>query len=151
MRDYVVVFIIAASFPVAFMRPYYGLLVYTWISYMYPHMLAWSFAQQFPGAKLTAIATIAGAFFTREGDNRPLFQRETIAAMLVWAAFTLSTIFAFHPVESWNKWLDVSKVILMALLTSTLLTTEKRLNYFAMVVALSLGFYGAKGGIFSLR
>jgi len=151
MRDYLVVFIIAASLPVAFLRPYYGILVYAWISYMYPHLLAWSFAQQFPGAKLTAIAVLAGTFFTREGDNRPLFTRESVAMMLVWGTFTISTIFAFHPVESWDKWQDVSKVILMALLTSTLLTSEKRLNYFLLVVALSLGFYGAKGGVFSFR
>jgi putative inorganic carbon (HCO3(-)) transporter len=71
--------------------------------------------------------------------------------ILVWAAFTISTIFALHPTESWNKWEDVSKVIIMALLSSTLLTTEKRLNYFLLVIGLSLGFYGAKGGIFSVR
>src|SRR5437016_507926 len=118
MRDYFVVLVFVASLPVALVRPYFGILVYAWISYMYPHQLAWSFAQTFPGAKLTAIAALAGTFFRREGDSAPLFKRESIAMVFVWFTFTVSTFFSVHPDDAWIKWQDVSKLILMALLTS---------------------------------
>src|SRR5262249_39787614 len=52
--------------------------------------------------------------------------------------------------EAWIRWQDVSKLIVMGLLTSILLTDKSRMRYFFLVIALSLGFYGAKGGLFSL-
>jgi len=38
----------------------------------------------------------------------------------------------------------------MALVTSMMLSDQKRIRYFLLLVALSIGFYGLKGGLFSL-
>ena len=38
MRDFVVVGFVFAGLPVALLQPYYGLLLYSWVSYMYPHL-----------------------------------------------------------------------------------------------------------------
>jgi len=150
MRDILVVGLIAASLPVGLIRPYYAMLTYAWISYMYPHMLAWGFARTFPGARLTALSAIAGVVITRSGDTAVLRQRENVAMMLLWCVFTVTTLVALNPVEAWPQWQDASKLIVMGLVASVLLTDHNRLRCFLLVVALSLGFYGFKGGIFSI-
>jgi len=151
VRDYLIVAVILASLPVGVINPYYGILVYAWVSYMYPQMLGWSFAQTFPVAKLAALSTCAGTFLNRAADLTPLREREIIAMVLLWCTFTLSSVFAVYQTEAWRQWQDVSKLIVMSLLTATLLTDQKKTRYFLLVVALSIGFYGIKGGIFSFR
>ena len=51
--------------------------------------------------------------------------------------------------DAWPRYQDVVKVLFMALVSAVLLTTQKRMRYFLIVVALSLAFYGIKGGLFS--
>src|SRR5262249_24085532 len=112
--------------------------------------LSWSFARSMPVAKLSGIGVLIGIVLQRCGDTRPLRQRENVLMVVLFVLFTLSSLFAFYPDRAWPKWQEVSKIILMALVTSTMLTDRKRLRYFLLVVALSLGFYGARGGIFTL-
>src|SRR5262249_47627921 len=120
------------------------------ISYMYPHMYAWSIAVTFPFAKLSALSAVLGTIFRRDFKFAPLFHREMILMVLLWGMFTVSSFFAFYPVQAWGKWQDVSKVIVMAMLAAALLKDKKRLRYFLLVIGLSLGFYGFKGGIFGI-
>jgi len=150
MRDYLVIGIVLASLPVGVANPYYGLLVYSWIGYMKPHMLAWSFAHTFPVGKLSAGSTLLGAFLRHDWDLTPLKSRENILMVLLFLTFCISTAFAIYPEEAWGKLQDVSKVVLMALLTTVLLTDQKRIRYLLLVIAFSLGFYGFKAGLFSV-
>src|SRR5688572_23832881 len=137
MRDILIVGVILACLPVGLVAPYYGMLVYTWLSYMYPHTYAWGFAQTFPLAKLSALSAIIGTILAREADLSPLRRREPILMVMLWGTFTVSTAFAFFPADALNQWQDVSKLILMALLTAVLLTTQQRVRYFLLVVGLS--------------
>jgi probable O-glycosylation ligase (exosortase A-associated) len=85
------------------------------------------------------------------GDTAPLRQRESVLLLLFFFSFTFSGFFAFYPQDAWAKWQDVTKIVAMAFVASTLLTDQRKLKYFLLVIAFSLGFYGFKGGIFSLR
>ena len=149
MRDYILIGFVLASLPIGLIRPYYGLLVYAWISYMYPHLLTWSFAQSFPVGKFSAISAIVGTVIRQAGDTAPLRQRESVLLLLFFFSFTFSGFFAFYPDDAWAKWQDVTKIVAMAFVASTLLTDQRKLKYFLLVIAFSLGFYGFKGGIFS--
>jgi putative inorganic carbon (hco3(-)) transporter len=150
MRDYVIVGVILACLPVGLVAPYYGMLVYTWLSYMYPYTYAWGFAQTFPMARLTALSAIAGTILTRKVDFAPLRQRELVLMLLLGSVYTLSSAFAFYPQQAWNQWQEVAKLFVMGVLTAILLTDHQRIRYFLLLVALSLGFYGLKGGIFAI-
>ncbi|MCI0720134.1 MAG: putative O-glycosylation ligase, exosortase A system-associated, partial [Acidobacteria bacterium] len=86
-----------------------------------------------------------------DGDFQPLRQRESLLMIVFMGCFTLSTLFAIYPGRAQPEWLNMAKIILMALFTATLLTSEKRLRAFFLVVAFSLGFYGVKGGLFGFR
>src|SRR5215471_3106440 len=150
MRDYLIIGIILASLPIGLFRPFYGLLFYTWISCMYPHELTWSFARVVPVAKLSALSVMVGLFFNPKANFSVLRQRENVSIVILWFTFTISSIFSFYPQDAWTKWQDISKVLLMGILSSTLLDSPARLRQFFLVVALSLGFYGFKGGIFGI-
>src|SRR5262249_27150020 len=126
------------------------LLIYTWVSFMYPHMLAWSFAQTFPAAKAAAISFIGGALITQSGDSAPLRTREMVAMIAFWMTFTVSSVFAFYRAGGWIRWKDDTKIIALALMSATFITSRARMKWFLLVIGLSLGFYGIKGGIFSI-
>jgi probable O-glycosylation ligase (exosortase A-associated) len=145
MRDYLLILFMAVSLPIGVLRPYYGMLLYSWLSFMYPHQLTWSLAHV-PLAKFAALATMAGIIARQGWNGGPLRQRENVLMMLLWGTFTLSTFFAINPSVAWDRYQDASKLVVMALLTSMLLTNKKRIRYFLLVVALSLGFYGLKVG-----
>jgi probable O-glycosylation ligase (exosortase A-associated) len=150
MRDYLLISIVFASLPIGLFRPFYGLLVYAWISYMYPHELTWSFAKTLPFAKLSAFSVMGGLLLAPSVNMAALRQRENISMMLLWGVFTVSTMFAFYPQAAWSRWQDVSKLIFMSVLASLLLRDRTRIRYFLLVIAFSLGFYGFKGGVFGI-
>jgi probable O-glycosylation ligase (exosortase A-associated) len=150
MRDYLIITLVVASLPIGLFRPFYGLLAYAWISYMYPHELAWSFAQTFPVAKLSALSVMGGLLFTPAGNIAAVRQRENISMLCLWCAFTVSTTFAFYPTQAWYRWQDASKLIIMSVLASMLLRDRQRIRLFLLVIAFSVGFYGFKGGLFGL-
>src|SRR5262249_48845783 len=112
MRDYFIIGIILAGLPIGLFRPFYGLLFYTWISCMYPHELAWSFAKTIPVAKLSAISVMAGLLLNPRANFSVLRQRENISMFFLWCTFTISSVFAVYPQFAWIKWQDVSKVLL---------------------------------------
>jgi probable O-glycosylation ligase (exosortase A-associated) len=55
-----------------------------------------------------------------------------------------------YPDEAWEKWQDVSKIFLFVVITLKLFQTRERLRILFLVVALSIGFYGLKGGVWSI-
>src|SRR5690242_569888 len=106
MRDYLLIFLILANVPIGLVQPYYGMLVYTWISLMYPHLFTWSFGRTFPVAKLMAVSVIAGTIIRAAGRSAVLRQRENVLMILLGCTFTISTIFAIYPANAWDRWLD---------------------------------------------
>src|SRR6185436_18707374 len=103
MRDYLIIAIVLAALPVGVVSPYYGLLVYSWISYMNPHMLAWTFAQTFPVGKLSAASALVGVVLRHEWDLAPLKELENLLMVLLLFTFCMSTLFAVYPEEAWSK------------------------------------------------
>src|SRR4051812_9773610 len=144
MRDYFIIAVVLSALPIGLIRPFYGLLVYAWISYMYPHELAWSFARTFPVAKLSALSVLGGLLISPQLNLAALRQRENIMMLFLWCTFTFSSVFAIYPNLAWYQWEDASKLILMSVLASMLLRDRSRVRLFLLVIAFSLGFYGFK-------
>jgi len=115
---------------------------------MNPHRFTWASAYDYPFAKVVAIVTIAGLLFTK--DRMPLPKtRETLLIVLLGLYFTLTTFFAFNQNAAWIQWEKVIKILVMTLATMVLINDPKKLKYLVMVIAISIGFLGIKGGIFS--
>ena len=149
IRDIVVTLSILGSLPFCIARPWIGLLVWSWVSYMNPHRLTWGFAHDLPFAMLVAVCTLLGVVLTK--DRKPfVWSRETVLLLLLWGWFTLTTVFAMYPEAAWLKWDATSKSLLMAMLTIFFFQDRQRLRVLLGVIAASIGFYGFKGGLFAL-
>ncbi len=149
MRDLFVTLVVLGSIPFILKRPFIGILMWTWLGYMNPHKLSWGFAMNFPFAQLVALATLMGLLFSKEAKKIP-WTKETVVLLffIIWMCIT--TAFAFNPAIAGVQLDKVLKIQLMTFISLMLLTEPKRIHQLVWVVALSLGFYGIKGGIFTI-
>lgn len=149
MRDLFVTAIVLASLPLILRRPWIGIIMWCWISYMNPHKLAFGFAYYTPFAMIIAITTLSAMLAGKEAKKLP-WTRETIvmAALLGWTVVT--TIFAYFPALAWSHLEQFAKIILMTFVTLILINTRERLNAMMWIIVMSIGYFGIKGGIFTL-
>lgn len=150
MRDYLVLLLILSGAPIAMFRPYIGILFWCWISYMNPHRLTWGVAYNFPAALVIGAGTLVGLFLSREQKKIP-WSREAILLLVLWGFYVVTTSFALVPNAAWARFQSISKILLMTFATMALVTSRQRFRWFLLVISLSVGFFGVKGGIFSLR
>jgi probable O-glycosylation ligase (exosortase A-associated) len=116
---------------------------------MNPHRLAWGFAQTMPFAMVVALTTFVGMLMSRE--PRKLQWKPEMVLMLVFLAWMLvTTSSALYPILAWPQFDKVMKIFIMIFVTTMLINTRERLLAMVWVIALSIGYYGVKGGIFTL-
>jgi probable O-glycosylation ligase (exosortase A-associated) len=149
IRDLALAMVIAVSLPVSLLRPWIGILVWSWLGYMNPHRLTWGFTRDWPFAQVVAIVTLGGLLFTKERAPLPR-TREVSLLFLLWTIFLFSTLFAAYPDAAWEQLAKVSKILLMTFVTLVLFQDPTKLRMLLYVIALSIGFFGLKGGIWSL-
>lgn len=149
MRDVIIFAIVFGALPFVFKRPVLGVLLYTWISLMNPHRLAYGSAYDFPFAMVIVVVTLVSLLASREPKKVPpsplLF---VLVLFMGW--MTLTSLGAFEPERAWNEWTRVFKTLFMVIVTIAAINTEKDIKLMAWVVGLSLAFYGTKGGVFTL-
>ena len=124
-------------------------MLWTWVSLMNPHSLAYGFAQTFPVAAIVAIATMIGMLASKERQS-PFSEPPAIWLLLFVAWICITFPYSYNvdgSVEMLSKVLKIDVMILVALM---LLRTRRHIEIFVWVVACSLGFFGIKGGIFTL-
>jgi probable O-glycosylation ligase (exosortase A-associated) len=150
LRDVVFMLVWLGLIPVSLVRPWIGILAWYWIAFMVPHGLTWGFSRTLPVAMGIGGATLVGWLFTK--DRKPIPRTWTlIGLVLLTVHVTLTTVTAFDREMAMDKWEWVIKVLLMTFVTMTLFQDRARLRWLYMVTALSLGFYGLKGGIWVFR
>jgi putative inorganic carbon (hco3(-)) transporter len=149
LRDIALTAFILGSIPFILRRPQLGVLMYVWISVMNPHRLTWSFAAQLNFAAIVAVATLAAAVFSKD-LKRPPFGGLTLALVLLAAWTGLTTWFALYPDTSYARWETLLKTMLMALLIPMLFHKKEDLRLLVWVLVLSIGYYGTKGGVWTL-
>ena len=149
MRDFFVAAVIFGLLPFVLKRPWLGVLLWNWLCYMNTHRLGWGFAYNFPFAMIVAIVTVVSFLMSKERKEM-IWTRETVVlSMFVgWMLFT--TLFALYPEDAWIQWDKVWKIQLMIFLIVLVIKDRQKLHWMIWVMALSLGFYGIKGGIFTI-
>jgi len=149
MRDILIFCIIFGLLPFVFKRPAIGALLFTWISLMNPHRLTYGFAYDFPFAAIVAGVTALGTIVSKQPRRFP-WTPVTITLLVFYLWMNLTSLFALEPGLVWREWDRVTKTFVMVALTLMVINTEKDVKLFVWVVALSLGLYGLKGGIFTI-
>lgn len=149
MRDIVLTLIIFGLLPFSFKRPVIGAIMFTWVSLMNPHRMCYGFAYDFPFAALLAGATTLFTLTSKEPKKLPMTP-VTITLLIFMAWMTFTSFFALEPDLVWLEWSRVSKTFYMVIITMMLVNNVKDLKIFVWVVAMSLGLFGLKGGLFTL-
>ncbi len=150
MRDLALVGLFLAILPYAFRHTWAGVLLWTWVSIMNPHKLAFGFAHTMPFAAMAAIATLVSVMVNR--DKLKLDFTPPIKVLCVFIAWMcLTTAFSVHFDPSLDYLKKVLKIQLMTLIAAAALRERKHIELFIWVNAMSVGFYGFKGGLFTIR
>ncbi len=148
MRTLLVLTVVFGSLPIILIQPFIGLLVYSWLAYMKPQDLAWGAVPQV--SLIVALATLVGMVlaFGRERWMTAAPQSILLIAFGFW--FGLASVEAIDPWLSleWTK--QLTRVLVICLLTTGLVGTEARFRALYLVVAFSFGLLGLKYGIHGL-
>jgi len=149
MRDIFVTAVVFGVLPFIFKRPWIGIMLWCWLGYMNPHRQAWGFAYDMPFAFICAVVTITAFIFSKE-KKEMVWTRETILLLMFIGWMLLTTFFAFYADLAWEQWNKVWRIQLMVFLTAMIIKERQHLHWMIWVIALSLGYYGVKGGIFTI-
>ena len=150
MRDLVITAVVFGFLLLVFTRPHIGVLLWAWISMMNPHRLAYGFAHDFPFGMIIALTTLGILPFTRRRQPIPWNSVSILFfAFVIWMCIT--TVFAKgDPTEVYEAWVRMAKIHLMLIVTLVLITDREKLDQLIWVMVISLGFYGLKGGIWTV-
>ncbi|HJS21860.1 MAG TPA: putative O-glycosylation ligase, exosortase A system-associated [Steroidobacteraceae bacterium] len=149
MRDLILLLIMAGLVPFILARPTTGVLVWSWLGYMNPHRLTWGFAYDFPFVMVAAVLTLVAMPFSKQPKRMPWSPLTVI--WLLWVVWMcLTTLLALNQVDSVPEWERTMKIQLMVLATLLLMGEREHIHRLVWVIALSLGFFGVKGGIFTV-
>ncbi len=149
MRDIFVLLIVFGTLPFIFKRPYIGILLWCWLGYMNPHKLSWGFAHDFPFAQLTALTILFSLLISKSEKKIPQ-TRETVVLMVFIGWMLITTLFSMYPDLAWGQWNKVWKIQLMTFVTIIIMNKKEYVHAMVWIIALSLGLYGFKGGIFTI-
>lgn len=149
MRDYLVLALVMATIPLALYQPFFGLLGFSWLAYMRPQDLSWGFAAELPLSKYVTVALWASLMMRGKVN---IFRRTPVtgAMLLLWAWLLVTCFTAVRNDVATAKFEDISKVLIVALITVVLVTDVRRFRILMGVIAFSLGFLGLKYGAYGV-
>ena len=156
MRDILLATILLILAVVSLLRPFLGLLSWTWVSYFSPNQFTWGWSRLIPGGEVIAIPTLLGLLMTRERRMPPL-TRETVLLVVLWVWFVITTLNVIHSplldhhlTDTVSQLLQVSKTLLMNVMALILLTDKKKLRWWYLVTASCFIVLCAKGAIWGV-
>lgn len=149
MRDLLLVLILLWCLPYAFRHTYVAVNLWTWISIMNPHKLAYGFANDAPFAAIAAIAALISLLITKDQIKLPN-ERAVILLILFVIWMCITTAASFYPESSFIQLKKVIKIQLMTLVALAALRERRHIQMFVWINVISIGFYGLKCGIFTI-
>jgi putative inorganic carbon (HCO3(-)) transporter len=149
LRDVFLMIVVFGSIPFILSRPYIGILVWSWLSYMNPHKLAWGMAADMPFAQVIAITLLISILMNKDKKSIPVD-----STIVLWVIFigwmVITTAFAIYPDEAFTQFIKVVKIQIVTFLTMMLITDRDRMTKLIWVIVVSIGLFSVKGGVFTL-
>ncbi|MBV8843263.1 MAG: putative O-glycosylation ligase, exosortase A system-associated [Bryobacterales bacterium] len=129
-------------------RAWLGILVWAWFSYMNPHRMAFGFAYNFPFVAIAAAVTFYAWLSSKENKRFPWTIETYLQVMLCfWITFTS---FFGDSDFVWEYWNRAIKVQIMIFMTLWIMRSKFRLEALVWTIVISIGFFGVKGGIWTI-
>lgn len=149
MRDILLLVIFAGGTIYALKQPWVGAVMSVWISLMSPHVEFGYSAGQWPVAMFVAGGTMLGLVITRD-KQQPFIGPPVWALLAFWVWICITLPFSFYLDDSLPLWVRSMKIFLLVFVTISLINTKRKLDFFVLAVAGSLGYFGVKGGLFTV-
>jgi probable O-glycosylation ligase (exosortase A-associated) len=153
MRGLVLGLIFFAMLPFIFVKgPFFGILMWYWVSLMAPQQAVWSSVfSAVPYALLVAIVTLVSLAVAKGEPKMPPLNKTTalIFLLMLWICVT-SWLGIGPPAEIYDKWQLAEKMLLMTLVAYALTNSRGRVEQLIVVCVLSIGFWGFRGGLIAI-
>lgn len=150
VRSIAVFFGVFATLPVALVFPFAGLLLWAWIAFMNPHREAFGIAYDFPFNFYIAAVTLGAFFVSNEPKRLPTGQMLPGLFILFAIVMSITTYFSLDYSLSYDRWDKHIRTIALVLVTMAMLNSKLRIQAFLWIIAISIGYYAAKGGGYTL-
>jgi probable O-glycosylation ligase (exosortase A-associated) len=129
--------------------PSVGVLTWGWIAIMSPHRLTWDFTYTLPLNMVIVGITFIAWMVSRERKYLPM--NGTTGLILIFMGWlTVTTLTSLAPTNSWFYWNLHIKNLIFALAVMAIMRTQVRIQALIWMIALSIGYFGVKGGGFTL-
>lgn len=150
MRDIAFLMILLVLWPLCLRKPWIGVMTWVWLSLNVPQLQTFGFMYGKSVAAVTAALTLVGILFSREPKRLPVAPPVAfLIAFTVWMCITY--FFSLVPTSENFAQLDkVLKINFFTLVTIYVLHTRRQVDWLIAVAALSVAFFGIKGGIFTI-
>lgn len=152
MRDLIFSVIVLGMIPACFRKPFIGLAMFSWLAYMRPQDLTWGFAKYQRWSYLVAIVMFVG--FIRSRPDKWFMANWRNYLMIVFIVLVGVSAGMSEQVDGklinddqLSKYLEFTKIIVIAMFTTAVVTKREHLRMILWIIALSLGFFGVKSGI----
>ena len=116
---------------------------------MNPHRLGWGFAYNFPFAAIAGGVTLLAYLFSKEPKSFPI-TGITILLILFNIHMAITTYFAINLDEALQQWDKVLKIQFMVFVSMAMINSKERIRWLVWIIAMSIGFFGVKGGVFTV-
>ncbi len=148
LRTLLVVSILVPGVLAALMSRYWGLLLYLWNALFRPQDFMWMSTSDVRLSLFLGVLFVVPSLFTGVFPN--LTHPLSLGAIVFLISGLLAQTNAIDQATGW-RWVDAhSRLTVVCLLATTLMTTPQRLLGVVAVAAGSLGFYATKAGLASL-
>ena len=149
MRSLFVALIIFGWLPFMIFKPYVGVLIWTWLSHMYPQVAAGGFAATFPFLDLVAGLTLVGLLLDKAPKKLPGHPIVILLAVyFLWVIVT--TLLAFDTAGAIEKLVHSFKVYLFVYISIIIMQSPNRLKFFLWILIMSMAYISVKGGLFTI-
>ena len=150
MRGIMLGVVFFGALPFVFRRPFVGVLLWFWMSIMNPHRIVYGLFSELPYALIIGVVTLLAWVTSREAKRPPIDTTTVLLfCLLIW--ITITSVFGLAPgADIYDRWQLAAKMLGFTLLAYSMMTTRVRVEAVVWIVALSIGFYGLRGAIFTL-
>lgn len=127
-----------------------GVILWLWVSIMNPQHFAFGFAPGIPFAAIIAIVTLISIFTSKERIRLPVNSTTILFFVFpLWMCVTF--VFALeHDDDGFRRWEEVMKIFFIILVSCSLIKTRQHVHWMIWVIVVSVGFFGVKGGLFTI-
>ncbi len=151
MRDLLLLGLFLALIYKTFKDPMWGVLGWVWMGVMNPHRLAYGFAREAPWSMVIALVLFTTLLIHR--DKLVKFPVNAVTILLgiwiVWIGVS-PLLFSFYPDKEMHFWSRAFKVLLMVMVSMLVVKRRRDLDWLVLVLVISIGYYGIKGGVFTV-